>query len=84
MLQLAIDPNRYGQLQEFLQEDVLGRTAGDDFHTGYRWWRGVSGHGQLGDPDEQAVFSTVGESINHLNNQWRYTLERLDLEDQLL
>ena len=29
-------------------------------------------------------FPAIGESINHLNDQWSYTLEKLDLEDQSL
>jgi hypothetical protein len=32
----------------------------------------------------QAVFPAIGKSINHLNNQWSYTLEGLDPEDQSL
>ena len=41
-----MDPCWSGQLQEFLQEALWGLAAGDDFHTGDRWWRGVAWRGQ--------------------------------------
>jgi hypothetical protein len=35
-------------------------------------------------PTRRRFFSAIGESNNHINDQWSYMLERLDLEDHSL
>jgi hypothetical protein len=58
-----MDPSRFGQLQQFLQDAVWGRASCDGFHTGYRWMCDEAWHGQRCDPIEQAVVPAIDKSI---------------------